>query len=164
MGIFRIRRLALIGAAATAALMIPTNSMAAVVAAGVVEGNGTISPPLTTVTQPVSGGFTGTLVGATSSPTAGTATCTFTFASTGAGDNVATGQGTASGSCSGSAGTLSASLGYTRVGPVVALTGSGSVNGAAVALYVVGCVFVPTSAPAVASFALVCAAVGVGAP
>jgi hypothetical protein len=164
MGIFSIRRLAVIGAAVSAVLLVPANSMAAVAAAGVVEGNGTISPPLSTVTQPVSGGFTGTLVGGASTPTAGTASCTFTFQSSGAGDNVLTGQGTASGSCSGTAGSLSANLSYMRQGSLVELTGSGSVNGATVTAYVVACVFVPGDAPTVSKFTLVCAATGVGAP
>jgi hypothetical protein len=173
MGIFRIGRLAVLGAAASAALLLaPTAAMAAPgAAAGVVVGNGTISPGLTTVTQPVSGGFTGALTGAGTSGVISDS-CIFSFASgsggflgTGnalGGDNVAYGAGSSSGSCSGTE-AINASLGYTRLGPLVLISGSGSAGSTANATFVVVCVFATQQTPPITNFTLVCVTAGAGA-
>jgi hypothetical protein len=138
-------------------------------------GGGTINPPLTTVTQSVSGGFSGSLNGVSTNGVVSDS-CNFTFASgaggvgyplvpTGnalGGDNAAYGAGNASGSCSGTV-AVSASLGYTRVGPVVAITGQGSAGSTTAGLDAAVCVFIPTSAPAVSTFDLVCVTAAAGA-
>jgi hypothetical protein len=166
---FRIGRMAVVGAAVSAALLLtPSATLAANPGAGVVVGSGTISPPLTTVNQNVTGGFGGTLVGAGvvgTTPAGGTGTCTFSFHSNPPGDNIGTGQGAASGSCNASGpglATLTVSvatdgIAYTRAGAVVVITGSGTANGVAVTITAT-CVFVPTSNPP-STFNLVCAVV-----
>lgn len=160
MRVFGIGKVAAVGLAAAAALMFtPTTTMAAGAVPGVVEGSGTISPPLTATPQAVTGGFTGTAVGAGvigTTPTVVNDTCTFTFASSPPGDSIATGQGTASGSCTGTA-AITASLNYTRVGAAVAITGTGTINGSATTVTTV-CVFVATSNPP-GTFILVCVTV-----
>ena len=161
MGIFRISRLATLGAAASAALLLVQPVGAANLGVGVVVGQGTISPALTMSPQPVTGGFAGSAVGGgvvnTTSPIVEVAPngCSFSFASTGAGDDLNTGQGTASGACNGTASLAATTLGYSRTGPVVVITGTGTANGVA-ASYTSVCLFIPTSAPAVGSFALAC--------
>jgi hypothetical protein len=143
MRIFRLRKAAVFGAAAGAAILFtPTATMAANAAVIEAEGQGTISPPLTTTPQFVSGGFTtflavgGGIVGTT--PTSINDSCTFTYA--GVTDTIQTGAGTASGTCSGTA-VISASLSYSRVGAVVEIIGSGTVNGVA-AGFTATCAFV----------------------
>ena len=80
--------------------------------------------------------------------------CSETFSSSGAGDSIAMGQGSLAGSCSGTV-SFSYSGSYLRVGDTETDTVSGTINGTPATVRVV-CVWVPTSAPNVASYSKVC--------
>ena len=153
-------------AAVTAALsMTAANSAYAThaVGEGTVVGSGSISPGLTLVPTNQSVTFTGTLVGTFTvdgAVWAGTANCT--FSGTGVAETDAQGQGTVSGSCTAavsatSSFTASCNLRYTRVGLVVTISGSCSVNvgGRSATVTVTGAfVFEPTTANPVTSYLL----------
>ena len=121
------------------------------------EVNGTISPPLTSTPQPVSGGEGGPLLGAVvinGSVFVVNDTCNFTFGSTGAGDDLATGSGTASGGCTGTV-SLNGTETYLRVGAVETDLGTGTMNGVPITWRKV-CTWVPHNGPAVSAYWKVC--------
>jgi hypothetical protein len=166
MGIFRIGRLAILGAAASAALLVaPTAATAAPgVAAGVLVGDGTITPALTFVPTPVGGSFQGSLTGAgTQGVISDSCIVMFNSGSGGflgtgnalGGDNVAYGSGSGSGSCTGTV-AIAAGLSYTRVGLYVLINGSGSVGNITSATIIGYCVFATTQAPPITNFTMIC--------
>jgi hypothetical protein len=149
----------LIAAFATFAIS-ATNASAVNPAGALAFGSGSISPGLTIVPTAQSISFGGTLAGG--GAVAGSAvvandSCSVTAISN-ITETIAQGDGNASGSCSGTT-ALTASLHYQRVGSVVVMTGTGTVNGVAVTL-AMHCEFEPTSAPTVTSYELQCAIAG----
>lgn len=128
-------------------------------AAGVVVGNGTISPGLGLNFQPETISFSGSLTGAgyaNGSQTYVLTPCAFNGGSTssvlGSGDNLAFGEGVMLGSC----GNIAMTFTYFRVGGVIFQDGTGTVNGVA-ASHVGTCVWLPTSIIPVANYTEVCA-------
>lgn len=162
MGVFRRGRLAAVGAVAGVGLMmvgsLPASAQNA--GAGAFLGSGTISPGLGVTPQAVTFSLAGTLTGAgvlNGGPVVVSDSCT--FSGSGAADDLATGMGSVSGSCSGNE-TITSSLTYTRVGAVVAVSGTATVGTASGGTAAAVCLFALTSLPGVspATFQVVCAA------
>jgi hypothetical protein len=155
--------LAIVGAVA----MVGQNSAFATNAA-VLVGQGTITPGLGSTFVPQSFTFTSIAGAAVSNKpvTASTVSCSFSGHSTLAvpgqpvGENALLGQGVGSGTCNGGGISVSCSISYLRVGPLVVVTGNpGPTSASCSGQIPVGVfVFVPTSANPTNSYVLVGAA------
>jgi len=141
-------------AAAASALTFAISPAYADTGSATIQGAGTISPGLSTTPAAQSFTFSGSgpVVDANNASASGVYNCTVAGSSSGT-ETSATGQGSFSGTCSGPV-TAGVSGSYTRDGGAVTL--NGSISGPIAASFTGGCVFVPTSAPTVTSYRVVC--------
>lgn len=141
-------------AAALSALTFAVTPAYADAGSATIQGAGTISPGLTTTATSQTFSFSGTgpVVDANNTSLSGVYTCNVAGSSS-APETSATGAGTFSGSCTGPT-SVSVSGNYTRDAGDVVITGR--ISGSISASFTGGCVFIPTSAPTVTSFRVVC--------
>jgi hypothetical protein len=133
----------------------PTAVSAATAGTGAYVGSGTTSPGLSVVPTAQNVAGSGTLAGlaVVGGPVVINDTCSFS-GSTDIASTLAQSDGNLTVSCSGTAATTAA-LHYTRTAAVVTLQGTGTINGAAVLVHG-ACAFLPTSAPTVTTYVLIC--------